>query len=152
MDQDAAALKDAELFDPDFQQRNYSEVAAQLPVFCVSSKAYQKMCGRLEQDESVSGFPSLEDTEIPGLRKHAQDIVRETRVATLHMFFNLLSQFLTSIKMQVVVSTQPLNLQEDLREQELKFLKDSVRKLRRVCVGHPNGPSELLLTALWVGC
>jgi len=51
-------------FDPDEDLRDYAEVARSLPVFCVSSRAYQKLCGRLQRDQVVHGFSTVEETEV----------------------------------------------------------------------------------------
>lgn len=74
LDQELAEERDGEMFDPDFWERDYQHMADMLPVFCVSSRAYQKSSGRIIKDEAVSGFPSIEDTEIPALKRHALSI------------------------------------------------------------------------------
>ena len=51
-------------FNPDEDLRDYAEVARSLPVFCVSSRAYQKLCGRLQRDKGVPGFSTVEETEV----------------------------------------------------------------------------------------
>ena len=42
-----------------------------LKSFCISSKAYQKLCGRNKRDPPVHGFTNLEQTNIPQLREFA---------------------------------------------------------------------------------
>jgi hypothetical protein len=101
-------------------------------VFCVSSKAYQKISGRLEDDERVTGFAELEDTEIPALQRHALGIVHETRAVTCRRFLNDLSGFLTSLHLQVVQSHQPLKLADDMKQEELRFLSTAVDELEKV--------------------
>jgi len=64
MDQENAAEKDEDSFNPKDILRNYEEVARSLPVFCVSRIAYQKLSGRLQRDLDVHGFQSLEETEV----------------------------------------------------------------------------------------
>jgi hypothetical protein len=132
IDQENAAL-DEESFDPSHVHRDYDEVAKKLPVFCVSSKAYQKISGRLENDEQVTGFSRLQDTEIPALKSHALAIVDEIRAVTCRRFLNDLSAYLTSLHLQVVQSDQPLKLADDLREKELESLvkvMDGLEKVR----------------------
>ncbi|KAL8709618.1 MAG: hypothetical protein Q9220_005710 [cf. Caloplaca sp. 1 TL-2023] len=68
LDMELAAEKDEENFDPDEEIRDYEEVARGLPVFCVSSRGYQKLKGRLRKDRPVPGFQSIEETEIPMLQ------------------------------------------------------------------------------------
>lgn len=53
-------------FNPEEDLRDYAEVARSLPVFCVSSRAYQKLCGRLQRDKAVPGFATVEETEVSG--------------------------------------------------------------------------------------
>lgn len=64
MDHENAAEEDEDNFNPDNDLRDYDEVARSLRVFCVSSRAYQKLSGRLQKDFDVPGFQSSEDTEV----------------------------------------------------------------------------------------
>lgn len=74
LDQENAAEEDEDNFNPDEEQRDYDRVARSLPVFCVSSRAYQKMCGRLQKDDPVPGFETAEETEIPQLQAHCKKL------------------------------------------------------------------------------
>jgi hypothetical protein len=42
----------------------------------------------MEKDETISGFPALEDTEIPALQAHALNIVKSVRATALRAFYN----------------------------------------------------------------
>jgi hypothetical protein len=64
MDQEVAAEEDEEQFNPEQDLRDYDKVARSLPVFCVSSRAFQKLSGRLQREPDVPGFQSLEETEV----------------------------------------------------------------------------------------
>lgn len=64
LDQENAAEEEDENFDPDEELRDYEEVARSLPVFCVSSRAYQKLSGRLQREAPVPGFSAPEETEV----------------------------------------------------------------------------------------
>lgn len=66
LDMENAAEDDEENFNPDEDIRDYDEVARSLPVFCVSSRAYQKMNGRLKKDGNVPGFKTPEETQVSG--------------------------------------------------------------------------------------
>lgn len=70
IDQEIAAEEDEDNFNPDDQVRDYDEVAKSLPVFCVSSRGYQKLQGRFRKDPPVPGFTTIEETEIPALQAH----------------------------------------------------------------------------------
>lgn len=56
LDQELAAEEDEENFNPDAETRDYDEVARSLPVFCVSSRGYQKLQGRLRKDPNSKCF------------------------------------------------------------------------------------------------
>lgn len=61
LDQENAEEEDPDNFDPQGEIRDYDEVARTLPVFCVSSRAYQKLCGRMKVCLlCLKGFPVLE--------------------------------------------------------------------------------------------
>ncbi|KAL2015624.1 hypothetical protein VTK56DRAFT_5081 [Thermocarpiscus australiensis] len=51
LDQENAAEEDEANFDPEVDIRDYDAVAESLPVFCVSSRAFQKLSGRLQKDD-----------------------------------------------------------------------------------------------------
>ncbi|KAL1846905.1 hypothetical protein Plec18167_001538 [Paecilomyces lecythidis] len=72
---------DPENFDPEIQTRDYGKLARSLPVFCVSSRGYQKVSGRLRRDSLIPGFTDPADTGIPQLQKHCRllaDTARES--------------------------------------------------------------------------
>ncbi|KAI0103234.1 hypothetical protein GGR51DRAFT_525139 [Nemania sp. FL0031] len=100
LDQENAIEENDETFDPDEDTRDYDEVARSLPVFCVSSRAYQKLSGRLEKDDFQSpGFLSVEDTEIPQLQDHAKKLTEAGRTSHCRRFLNDISQLLNSMKL-----------------------------------------------------
>ncbi|KAK6601194.1 hypothetical protein H4I95_08176 [Botrytis cinerea] len=43
----------------------------QLQIFCVSSKGYQRLCGRFKRDPLPNGFGTIKDTCIPKLQEYA---------------------------------------------------------------------------------
>ncbi|KAK3692105.1 hypothetical protein B0T22DRAFT_435429 [Podospora appendiculata] len=131
LDKDAAAQQDEENFDPAYEARDYQKVAAQLPVFCVSSRGFQKLSVRLDKDKPYEGFRSLEDTEIPSLQRHAMNISRSMRAVTCRKFLSDLSHTLTYMMMQVVVADKPLKLVDEIKERELKFIEGAVAKLQK---------------------
>lgn len=132
LDQEIAIERDSDNFNPDTQTRDYDEVASQLPVFCVSSRGYQKLSGRMDQDKPFRGFRSIDDTQIPALQEHARNMVRAMRVADCRRFLGSLSRCLTSLMVQVVLADEPLKMADGMKEKELEFLGDSVSKLRKV--------------------
>jgi GTPase SAR1 family protein len=97
LDRDTAAEEDPDDFDPVVEIRDYGEVAQSLPVFCVSSRAYQKLSGRLEKDGDVNGFTLLSQTEIPALQAHCRKLTEAGRQDGCKSFLNSLSRLLTSL-------------------------------------------------------
>jgi DNA repair exonuclease SbcCD ATPase subunit len=73
LDQENQAEENEEAFNPDEDLRDYDEVARSLPVFCVSSRAYQKMSGRLKKDENVPGFTTPEETGVSLLHRRIEN-------------------------------------------------------------------------------
>lgn len=134
LDQDRAQARDRGDFDPDYQERDYEQVAEMLPVFCVSSKVYHKISGNMGEDEVVSGFPTLQNTEVTALQEHAFNIVRSIRGSVLRGFYNDVHQYLAALMLQVVVSDEPLKLAAELRAEELKFLGKAAADLNEVRV------------------
>ncbi|GAP92026.2 putative tat pathway signal sequence [Rosellinia necatrix] len=132
LDQENAVEEDDETFDPDQDIRDYDEVARSLPVFCVSSRAYQKLSGRLEKDDFEShGFPSVEDTEIPQLQEHAKKLTESGRRSHCRSFLNDLSRLINSMKLWSMHddSKSSLTLGEKRREaQHLKKLLDQLEE------------------------
>ena len=57
--------------------RDYGELARNLPVFCASSRAYQKMRSDQGTSPPISGFQTVEETEIPALQQHAKNLSAE---------------------------------------------------------------------------
>ncbi|KAK3294038.1 uncharacterized protein B0H64DRAFT_361274 [Chaetomium fimeti] len=100
LDQENAAEEDEANFDPEADLRDYDAVAASLPVFCVSSRAFQKLSGRLQKDDfNGGGFQSPDDTEIPQLQAHAKKLTEAGRAANSRRFLNNLLQLLNSMTM-----------------------------------------------------
>ncbi|KAL5370946.1 hypothetical protein DPSP01_014578 [Paraphaeosphaeria sporulosa] len=99
LDQENAAEEDEDIFDPTEELRDYDQVAKSLPVFCVSSRAYQKLCGRLVKDDPVPGFTNMEETGIPQLQEHCKNLTVGGRVQTCRIFLSSMSQLLTTFSL-----------------------------------------------------
>ncbi|KAH0421075.1 hypothetical protein CcaCcLH18_13644 [Colletotrichum camelliae] len=73
---------------------------AELPVFCTSSLAYQRLEGLSEGDSnSVIGFNDIEETEIPQLQNHAQSLTEDLRVGKNREVLAGVCQILNSISL-----------------------------------------------------
>jgi chromosome segregation ATPase len=86
IDQENAADEDEDNSNPEDKLRDYDQVAKSLPVFCVSSRAYQKMCGRMQKDDGVPGFMTPEETEVPQHQAHFKKLTEGGRIQTCRTF------------------------------------------------------------------
>lgn len=75
----------------------YHALEQDLPVFCVSTRAYQKLQGRLRREAPVSGFNALEQTEISQLQAHCIAVTEQAREASALRFLFHLRRVLSSI-------------------------------------------------------
>ena len=137
LDQELAAEEDEENFNPDAETRDYEEVARSLPVFCVSSRGYQKLQGRLQKDPSVPGFKSIEETEIPQLQAHCRKLTEAGRAASCKRFLNNFGQMLNSLTMWASSDGTGAHLTAEQKAKEAKVLQGSLKKLESVSLGNP---------------
>lgn len=135
LDQELAVEEDEEHFDPSVEIRDYQEVARSLPVFCVSSRGYQKLQGRLRQDPAVPGFKGVDETGIPQLQKHCRQLTEKGRAESCRRFLNNFSQLLNSMSLWASNDGTGRNLTEGQKATEDKILRDSFRKLESVSAG-----------------
>lgn len=127
---------DEENYDPSVLKRDYEEVARSLPVFCISSKAYQQLRKTNRRGETkVEGFKTPEDTQIPSLQEHAKMASHKGRVRLHKVTLNQFSQLLNSL----VLWTSDKDLipragqvSQDVPEYEVKFLESKLGELRNV--------------------
>lgn len=135
LDQELAAEEDEENFNPDADTRNYEEVARSLPVFCVSSRGYQKLQGRLKKDPNIPGFKTLEETEIPQLQTHCKRLTVAGRTSNCKRFINNLSQLLNSLSIWASNDGSSDNMTADQRRREEKYLQKGLKELETVSLG-----------------
>ncbi|KAF2503115.1 hypothetical protein BU16DRAFT_29835 [Lophium mytilinum] len=131
LDQENAMEQDEENFNPDEDIRDYDHVARSLPVFCVSSRAYQKLCGRLKKDAPVPGFTSMDETEIPQLQAHCKKLTEAGRASTCRTFLNNLSQLLTSLNLWSSNDGSGINFTDEDRRKQAHFLHRKLEELRK---------------------
>ncbi|KAG2028026.1 hypothetical protein GB937_000476 [Aspergillus fischeri] len=97
-----------------------SEFEGDLPVFCVSTKAYQKLQGRLQRNEpQVAGFTELEQTEIPQLQAHCIRLTEGPREASSKLFLIELKKLLQSMSLWSSV-TGSAHVLSDAKKQEME--------------------------------
>jgi hypothetical protein len=131
LDQEAAAEEDEENFNPTEDIPDYDEVARSLPVFCVSSRAYQKMCGRLKKDDAVPGFHRKEETWIPQLQAHCKKLTEAGRVQNCRSFLNSLCSQLTTFSFWASDDGSGLKLTDNEKENQVKYLNFRLSELEK---------------------
>ena len=132
LDQEMAEEEDEANFNPENDLRDYNAVAASLPVFCVSSRGYQKLKGRLQKDAAVPGFTTVEETEMPQLRAHCKQLTVAGRTENCKRFMTNLSQLLNSLTLWATNDGSGANLTDEQRAKEAKFLEKSLDSLENV--------------------
>jgi hypothetical protein len=129
LDQENQIEADEANFNPDEDMRDYAEVARSLPVFCVSSRAYQKLSGRLQRDKAVSGFTTVEETEIPQLQAHCKKLTEAGRAATCRRFLSAVNQFINSLSLWASNDGSGVNLTDAQVAAEARFLQSKLAEL-----------------------
>jgi GTPase SAR1 family protein len=158
LDMEIREEEDAANFNPENDIRDYDEVARSLPVFTVSSRAYQKLMGRLVKDKGVPGFTTVEETQIPQLQEHAKKTTEAGRQANCRRFLNSMSQLLNSLRLWASSDGSSSNLTELQKSQEAKILKEKLGKLDNVSFSssmmfrvHPSVlTDDLAKASLWI--
>ncbi|KAK4668428.1 uncharacterized protein QC764_0102090 [Podospora pseudoanserina] len=130
LDEEDAAYDDD--YDPSkVQQDKYYKIGKKLPVFCVSSNSYHKLMGRLQEDESIHGFTTTDDTQVPMLKEHALNIVAQIECENYRQVLRDFARFLTGLHLRVLVAAKPYTLVEDIREVEKAILQDRLNELQQ---------------------
>ncbi|KAL8800856.1 MAG: hypothetical protein Q9182_004876 [Xanthomendoza sp. 2 TL-2023] len=129
IDQEIAAEEDEDNFNPDNEVRDYDEVAKSLPVFCVSSRGYQKLQGRLRKEPPVPGFRTVEETEIPALQAHCEKLTETGRAANCRAFINRLSSLLNSLTIWASSDGTGANLTAEQKAKEARYLQKGLEGL-----------------------
>lgn len=129
LDQENAAEEDEDNFNPDEEQRDYDQVASSLPVFCVSSRAYQKICGRLQKDDPVPGFETPEETEMPQLQAHCKKLTEAGRVQNSRNFLLSVCQLLTTFTLWASNDGTGLKMTDDDKRKQVKYIERRLKEL-----------------------
>ncbi|KAI1336959.1 hypothetical protein F5Y15DRAFT_426715 [Xylariaceae sp. FL0016] len=130
LDEETALEKDESAYNPEEDIRDYEAVAHQLPVFCVSSRAYQCLRNRLQKDEFQSnGFLSTEDTEVPQLQAHAKKLTEAVRVDHCSRILNDLLQVMNTMKLWALSDGTQLTATE--RKDEESYLRQLLAELEK---------------------
>ena len=132
IDQELSEQMDAANFDPEKDARDYDEVAKSLPVYCVSSRGYQKLMGRLKKDADVHGFKDVVETEIPQLQAHCKKLTEAGREGACRRFLNSLSQLFNSLRLWSSSDGVVRMLSEGQLKRESLWLEDRLTKFDKV--------------------
>jgi hypothetical protein len=117
LDREAAEEMDGENYDPNTDKRDYGAVANSLPVFCVSSRGYQKLQGRLKKDGDPPVFRDIDQTGMPSLQVHCTKLTEKGRLANGRKFLTSLSQLCNSLTLWT--SGTPVNLTQADKDREV---------------------------------
>ena len=131
LDQENAEEEDPDNFNPDDDMRDYDEVARSLPVYCVSSRAYQKLSGRMQKDSNVPGFTTKEQTEVPQLQAHCKSLTEGGRQANCRRFLHSLNQLFNSLGLWASDDGTGAKLTTQQRDTEKDFLVRRLKELER---------------------
>jgi len=131
LDQENAEEENPDTFNPDEMLRDYEEVARSLPVFCVSSRAYQRLSGRFQREAVVSGFARLEQTEIPQLQAHCKALTVAGRTTSCRRWLNTLQALLNSLDLWTSDDGSGPQLDGQQRDAEKSFLKRKIEELEK---------------------
>ncbi|CAN9336093.1 unnamed protein product [Alternaria alternata] len=129
IDQENAAEEDEDNFNPEVEMRDYDEVARSLPVFCVSSRAYQKMCGRMQKDDGVPGFVDPQDTEVPQLQAHCRKLTEGGRIQTSRAFLTTVCQMLNTFSLWTSDDGTGLQMTKEETQKQVIHLQQRLNEL-----------------------
>ncbi|KAK5631980.1 hypothetical protein RRF57_007694 [Xylaria bambusicola] len=125
LDELEAQSIDPNNFDPEQEKRDYAEVGRSLPLYCVSSRAYQS----LSRNEQVKGFHDVDSTQIPQLRAHTKESTESTRIHDAKSFLNDLAQMLNSLYLWSSRNGADLYLTNEEKEAEMRYVTEQVEEL-----------------------
>ncbi|KAK7733744.1 hypothetical protein SLS63_004529 [Diaporthe eres] len=138
---EADAQADDETFDPSIKKRDYDEVGRSLPVFCVSSKAYQQLRTQTKRETRVEGFRNLTDSEIPLLQQHAIKLPEQGRIHVYKTFLNEFCGLLGSLTIWANSSLLERNA-EAMSEQDQSY---EVKVMQAACSNMKKRMNVLIL-------
>ena len=139
-------------------------------MFCVSSRAYQKLSGRMQKDSEVPGFTSKEQTEvcavvllslthlqkltlydasqIPQLQTHCKKLTENGRQANCRRFMNSMIQLLNSLSLWASDDGSGIKLTSQQRDSERGFLNKKLKELEKALQRAVNETLDDVMSAL----
>ncbi|KAH6654028.1 hypothetical protein BKA67DRAFT_518272 [Truncatella angustata] len=131
LDQETAIRENAENFDHNHRIRDYKQIADSLPVFCVSSRAYQAKMYPTKADAEFAGFVDFDQTEIPQLKAHAQRMTELGRVAACTKFLSSCLRVFQSLRAWLDVKDLDVSISEAEAAREIQIVKDCILELEK---------------------
>ncbi|TQN70302.1 Nuclear GTPase SLIP-GC, partial [Colletotrichum shisoi] len=121
---------------PDKPPRDYEKIKAGLPVFCISSRAYQKLNGKMQNvDFDTGAYGNSDDTGIPDLQAHAQKLTESHRNARCREILVRLQTLLSSIACWITgldikrAGLDSSSIKIHLKRESVKFLNNLTQSL-----------------------
>ncbi|EFQ33347.1 uncharacterized protein GLRG_08491 [Colletotrichum graminicola M1.001] len=108
---------------------DYEQIGRDLPVFCISSRGYQQLRGRMKKDHRVVGFTSLNDTEVPGLRNHTLQLAASIQAIHFQHHLGDIRRLLGAFDLFVAGDVANLKLSDKEKQKETENLEKSLSKL-----------------------
>ncbi|KAF4817083.1 Nuclear GTPase SLIP-GC [Colletotrichum siamense] len=116
---------------PEVADIDYERIGRDLPVYCISSRSYQQLRGRMKKDRRVAGFTTLEETEVPGLQRHTLEFAATVQDGYFKSHLNEICRLLRGIDLFLAGDEATLKMSDAERQEECKFLEKAVGKLRK---------------------
>ncbi|RYP81934.1 hypothetical protein DL769_001778 [Monosporascus sp. CRB-8-3] len=123
LDEEFSQQANPESFDPEDEQRDYGSLATGLPVFCISSRAYQALSNLSDNENPMLGFESSEATEIPQLIEHAKKITESRRSQAYGQFLNSFLQNMNSLYIWVSQDEGEVQLTDEEKQAQIDNVK-----------------------------
>lgn len=102
-------------------------------VFCVSSKAFQKMRGRYKKEPPVEGFLNAESTGIPALRQHCLNSTLYKRQQMCNRTMNALDVLVERMRFWAEDNTPDYQISASQKTDLEKVIAREFEILRKVC-------------------
>ncbi|KAK1457104.1 hypothetical protein CMEL01_16115 [Colletotrichum melonis] len=113
-----------EVVSPDYEQ-----IDRDLPVFCISSRGYQQLRGRMKKDHRVVGFTSLDDTGVPGLRDYTLEQAAAIQASHFRHHLSEICRLLGALDLFFAGDVANLKLSENEKKQKTQSLGVALTKL-----------------------
>lgn len=125
-EQENSSTSPAEILDslPDILSDEIKAQTKELPVFCISSKAYEQHCRRNIDDQRVEGFPHINDTQIPQLREHCIAAALSAQETVTKRFSSDLKSLVSEMKIWAEDREPDRKISNEQRDSLLNAIKE----------------------------